>query len=76
MNHLIRKTTKEKDIYKTCDLLAIKNNDGSYFILYNRQGISGIKVDKRIFKEKLLRSDEPIVLSCNLFEREGVNYEK
>ncbi|MGV4321233.1 hypothetical protein [Bacillus mojavensis] len=67
MNFITRKTVKEKDIFKTCDFYAVKNNNGTYSILYNKNGGERGVVDNETFKIELTKSNEPIVLNASLF---------
>lgn len=67
MNFITRKTVKEKDIFRTCDFYAVKKNNETYYILYNRNGASRGVVDNETFKMELIKSSEPIVLNAALF---------
>lgn len=68
MNFRIREVVENKDIFKTCDFMAVKNNDDTYIILTNRNSSQIGKVATDIFKKELAFSDEPIVLNCSLFK--------
>lgn len=62
MNHIIRKATKEENIYSGCDFCAIRNNNNTYFILTNEHGSSNITVGLRIFTQMISLAKQPVVL--------------
>lgn len=68
MNIVIREIVKNKDIFADCDLMVIKNPNNTYYIMYNRHGLSSVLVDKDEFKAELIKSDEPIILNSKLFK--------
>ena len=62
MNHVIRKATKENDIYKDCDFCAIRNNNDTFYILSNRHGKNNVTADSKEFAEMLIKTKQPVVL--------------
>ncbi|QOV08406.1 hypothetical protein Kirov_207 [Bacillus phage Kirov] len=71
MNYVVREIVKNKDIFADCDFMAIKNSNDTYYILYNRYGLSSTLVSKDEFKAELVKSDEPIILNHKLFAVKG-----
>lgn len=71
MNYVVRDIVKNKDIFEHCDFMAIKNSNGTYYILYNRYGLSSVLVNDDEFKVELIKSSEPIVLNSKLFKVKG-----
>ncbi|AKQ08363.1 hypothetical protein PQE66_gp048 [Bacillus phage PBC2] len=67
MNYVVREIVKNRDIFADCDFMAIKNSNGTYYILYNRYGLSSVLVNDDEFKAELIKSNEPIVLNHKLF---------
>jgi len=47
--------------------VANKNNNKTYFVVYNKHGISNVLLNDGQFKEALIKSNEPVILNSDLF---------